>query len=312
MSIRAKLVSTIMQRTVKRDLSAIKDVTTLRRKADRIAKLSESIPKNVSIKSQSINGVPCEWITPRGIDRNKVLMYLHGGGYVFGGPNTHRQLTSKLAIAAGMAVLLVDYRLAPENRFPAAIDDATSCYLWLLDNGFDSSKIALGGDSAGGGLTVATMINLKSRGVSLPCCAALMSPWLDLSSSGESVQLNAKSDAMLSPYALDVMTQHYLAHEDKEHPLASPLFADLSNLPPILVHVGSGEILLSDSERFINKVNDSGGKAFLKVWPKMPHVFQLFSSMIPESKKSITNLGEFIRHYSQHSAKKAAVVDSVA
>jgi acetyl esterase/lipase len=193
-----------------------------------------------------------------------------------------------------MRVLMVDYRLAPEDPFPAAVDDATNCYRWLVNEGFDPERIAIGGDSAGGGLAAALLVNLKNLGLPRPGCAILLSPWTDLSVSGESVKSNAKADVVLTERALVTMADHYLGERDRKAPLASPLFADLAGLPPILVQVGSTEILFSDSEAFVKKVKTAGGKVTLEIFPKMPHVFQVFAARIPEGRDAIKKLGQFL------------------
>ena len=296
MSIRAALISFIMRRTIKKQFDALEDVVAFRKTMSDSTKMSGSLPAKVTVTPQTINGILCEWVTLADTDQNKVLLYLHGGGYVFGSPESHRDLAWRLAETSGMRVLMVDYRLAPENPFPAAVDDALTCYRWLLDEGFEASRIAIGGDSAGGGLAAATLVNLKNFGLPQPSCAILLSPWVDLTTSGDSIESNAQADAMLTPKSLDKMAQLYVAGRDLEAPLASPIFADLSGLAPMLIHVGSTEILLSDSERLTDRVNAAGGSAELEVWPRMPHVFQVFASRIPEGVSAVNKLGDFLRN----------------
>lgn len=297
MSIRASILSFLLKRMVKKQFANMDDVVALRNRMADSAKLGGSIPTSVSTTPQTINGVPCEWVTLEDTDQNRVLLYLHGGGYVLGSPDSHRYLAWKLAEASGMRVLVVDYRLAPENPFPAAVDDATNCYRWLLDDGFNPKYIAIGGDSAGGGLAAATMVQLKNLGLPQPNCGILLSPWADLSLSGPSIESNADADVMLTRAALEGMATHYLDERDRKAPLASPLFADLTGLPPLLIHVGSTEILLSDAEQLAEKLNEHGGAARLEIWPKMPHVFQMFGSRIPEGRKAIDSLGEYLREH---------------
>ena len=294
MSIRASLISFILRRTLKKQFDTIDDVIAFRQKMDEAGDLGGATPSNVSIVPQLINNIPCERVTTEGTDQNRVVMYLHGGGYVFGSPASHRGLAWRLAENTGARVLMVDYRLAPEDPFPSALEDATQCYRWLLEEGFESKSIAIGGDSAGGGLALACLVNMKNLGLSLPACGILLSPWLDLSASGESVEKNADKDAMLTPKALNIMAGHYLGGLDRTAPLASPLFADLSGLPPLLIHVGSGEILLSDPEACVKKIEDSKGEVSLKIWPNMPHVFQVLASRIPEGKVAIKELSAFV------------------
>jgi len=295
MSIRASLISFILKRTLKKQFDTVGDVVSFRQKMADAGDLGGKTPGRISITPQTINGVSCEWVTSEQTDQNRVLIYLHGGGYVFGSPESHRGLAWRLAEESCMRVLMVDYRLAPEHPFPAALDDATTCYRWLLDEGFASDEIAIAGDSAGGGLALAALVNMKNLGLNLPRCGFLLSPWVDLSASGSSVESNAAADVMLTPNALHTMAQHYLGELDRKAPLASPLFADLSGLPPLLIHVGSTEILLSDAERLKDKILAAGGEVTLKVWPKMPHVFQVFASRIPEGIDAIKELSNFLK-----------------
>ncbi|MFP6809098.1 MAG: alpha/beta hydrolase [Pseudomonadales bacterium] len=297
MSIRAKFISFMIRRTMKGQFDDIRDdIEGFRNRMAGADGMASKIPSEVSIEKVVVAGINCEWVCYDGSDAHRVLMYLHGGGYVFGGLDSHRDIAWRLSQESGMKVLNVDYRLAPENLFPAALDDATACYRWLLDEGYKASQIAIGGDSAGGGLTLATMVHLKSLGVELPAGAILISPWLDLTASGDSVTSNDKADPMLSGGALKSFADMYLGKLDKKAPLASPLFADLSNLPAMLIHVGSTEVLLSDSTRLVEKTKEAGGDAVLEIWPKMPHVFQVFAARIPEGKEAIKKFGEFLKN----------------
>lgn len=285
-----------MRGTVKRIFAKTDNAKELRERMAKFAKMMPKLPHEVSVDPVACNDVPCEWVTWAGADETRVVMYLHGGAYVFGGPEEHRDFAWRLSKASGMRVLLVDYRLAPENPFPAAVDDATACYRWLIEQGYGPSSIAIGGDSAGGGLTLATLINLKNLGVPLPNCGILLSPWTDLSGSGDSVDLNARADPMLTPAALHRFAKMYVGQLDVKAPLASPLFADLTALPPLMVMVGSTEILLSDAERLADKIREAGGEVMLEVWPRMPHVWPLFAARIPEGREAVDKLGEFIDH----------------
>jgi len=294
MSIRAGILRFMMRHTIKKQFDDIDDVQAFRERMMASANMMPKVPHNVSVVPVAMGGVPCEWITNDGTDQDRVLMYLHGGGYVFGGLDSHRDIGWRLAEASRMRVLLVDYRLAPEHPFPAALEDVTACYRALMEQGFRPSHVAIGGDSAGGGLAVATMVNLKNLGLSLPNGCILLSPWTDLSASGDSIAQNAAADPMISGNALEKMAAFYLGERDRRAPLASPLFADLTGLPPTLIHVGSTEMLLSDSQRLADKLREAGGEVLLDVWPKMPHVFQVFASRIPEGKRAIAQLGEFL------------------
>ncbi len=294
MSIRATLISLVMARTIRPLFDSIEDVGGFREKLSKAAGLNPGLPERVSVTKDVIAGVPCEWLRIEPSRPARVLMYLHGGGYVSGGADSHRNLAWRLAEAASMSVLLVEYRLAPEHPFPAGLEDATACYRQLLEQGYGADDIAVGGDSAGGGLTLALLLNLKNLGLPLPDRGILLSPWLDLSMSGDSLVSNASSDVMLTPKALRTCAALYLGQRDSQAPLASPLFGDLRGLPPLLVHASTTEVLLSDAERLVHMVEAQGGDIQLSLWKKMPHVFQVFAGRIPEGQEAIRQLGEFL------------------
>jgi acetyl esterase/lipase len=293
MSIRASLLSLFMRLTIKKQMATLDDPVAFR---ERSRVLRAKIPESVKFRPVDAGGVPSEWVEWQGApEEDSVILYFHGGGYVFGDPDSHRDIAWRLGKESGSKVLVVDYRLAPEHRFPAAVDDAASSYRWLLQQGFAPDRIAVAGDSAGGGLAVALMVTLKNLGIDLPKVAVLMSPWVDLAMTGTSMVDNAKSDAMLSPEAISIFASYYLGDTNPKAPLASPVFADLSGLPPTLVLVGSKEVLLSDSETLVEKIHTAGGDARLSVWPKMPHVFPILASVIPEGKKAVLDMADFLR-----------------
>ena len=209
--------------------------------------------------------------------------------------DSHRDIACRLARTAGVRALLVDCRLAPEHRFPAPVEDATAVYQWLLENGQAAEQLMVAGDSAGGGLSMALMVNLKTLGLPLPRAAVLMSPWTDLANTGESVARHAAADAMISPEAVEKFASLYLNGQDPTNPLASPHYADLSGLPPVQVLVGSEEVLLSDSERLVSGIKAAGGSAEIAIWPKMPHVFPVLAGVIPEGRQAIEDMSGFIR-----------------
>lgn len=296
MSIRAQLMSFLIRRTIKKPLEAIADdVAGFREQMANAGKMSPKIPEDVMVEPVDAGGIPCEWVSKDMVQDGKAILYLHGGGYVFGNLDGYRDLAWRLSAETGVRVLIADYRLAPEYPFPAAVEDATACIRWLMSQEYDPSDIVIGGDSAGGGLAVATMVNLKNLGIKQPAGAFLLSPWVDLACSGDSMAKNAKEDCMLSPVSLNAMADLYLGEHDHRAPLASPLFADLSGLPPSVIHVGSTEVLLSDSERLADKFKAAGGESVLEIWPKMPHVFPVFAARIPEGKQAIEKIGEFVK-----------------
>jgi phosphinothricin tripeptide acetyl hydrolase len=288
-SIRAGLVSIFLRRTLKKQMATFVDPAEVRQSP---SLPGGGIPKNIEVTEVDAAGVPAEWVSPE--NPTGTLFYLHGGGYVFGGPDSHRDIACRLAVATGLRVLLLDYRLAPEHPFPAALDDSVAAYHWLLESGVEPDQLAIAGDSAGGGLSVATMVRLKALGRPLPKAAVLISPWADLAATGESVQANAAADAMISPEALDRFATLYLGEHDRKDEFASPLYADLSALPPTLVLVGSHEVLRSDSDRLVDGIRGAGGRADLSVWPKMPHVFPILAGIIPEGRKAIAEMAAFL------------------
>ena len=254
------------------------------------------IPADVKREKVSAGGVPAEWVVAENADPDRVILYLHGGGYVIGSINTHRELGSRLSRAAAARVLLIDYRLAPEHPHPAAVDDAVAAYRWLLSQGVNPSRMAIGGDSAGGGLTVATLVAVRDAGLPLPAAGVCLSPWVDLEGIGESMTTKAAADPMVQRDGLLKMAAAYLAGQNPRTPLASPLYADLSGLPPLLIQVGTAETLLDDSTRLAERARKSGVQVTLEPWEDMIHVWQAFASLLPEGRQAIDRIGEFVKH----------------
>lgn len=240
-------------------------------------------------------GVPAEWVSAPGCDTGRAILYLHGGGYAIGSLNTHRRLAYDISAASAAKVLLIDYRLAPEHPFPAAVDDAAAAWRWLLQQGFSASRLAIAGDSAGGGLTIATLVNLRDKKLLLPACAVALSPWVDLEGLGNSIATRAAQDPMVQKDGLMWMAKMYLAGQDPKTPLAAPLHADLKDLPPVLIQVGSAETLLDDAIRVAEKMHAAGVDARLAIWPNMLHVFPLFAPILSEGRDGCIEIGNFIR-----------------
>ncbi len=253
------------------------------------------IPEDVSVTPAIAGGVPAEWVAAPRVATERVLLYLHGGGYVIGSPATHRGVAASLSAAADCRVLSLDYRLAPENPYPAAVEDACAAYRWLLAEGVAPQKIALAGDSAGGGLTLATLIALRDAGDALPGAAVPISPWTDMQATGESMQTNLKNDPMVEPGGLMGMAKMYLGNADPTQPTAAPLHGDFTGLPPLLIQVGALETLLDDATRVAAKARAAGVDVTLEVWPEMVHVWHLFAPMLPEGRAAIARIGEFLR-----------------
>jgi monoterpene epsilon-lactone hydrolase len=242
-------------------------------------------------------GVPSERVSWKGMDAGRVVLYLHGGGYVFGSPRTHRDLAWRIARACAAQLLVLEYRRAPEHPHPAAVEDAVSAYRWLLDSGTDHSCIAVMGDSAGGGLTLVLLQQLRDRKIPLPACAVCMSPWADLTCSGTSMKENSRKDPVLPPHLVAGFARHYAPEKDLSLPSVSPLFGDFSGLPPILIHVGTDEVLLDDSRRVAEKASKTGSAVELKIWPKMIHVVQALAFLLPQARQAIQEIGSFVERH---------------
>lgn len=243
----------------------------------------------------SANGVPGEWIIPSGVGSDRVIYYLHGGAYNAGSSRSHRALAANIAAAAQARALVIDYRLAPEHPYPAALEDALSAYQWLLQKNIPPQHIVVAGDSAGGGLTIALLIALRERNLPLPAAAVVMSPWTDLTASGESWQNNAHQDYLINAQKLKEAARLYLGKAKPQDPLASPLYGDLHGLPPLLIQVGSEEILLSDSTRLAENARNAGVEVTLEIWEGMQHVWHFAANILPEARQAIEKIGKFIR-----------------
>ncbi len=221
------------------------------------------------------------------------VLYLHGGGYVSGGPVYYRHFTWRIANAAKAHIWALEYPLAPENPFPVALGDAVAAYDWLADQPAVRELFVMG-DSAGGGLILCLLLRLRDGGTPLPRAAVSMSPWTDLALTGASLTENAASDPMLTARDLPSLARCYLAGADPRHPYASPLYGDTSGLPPVLIQVGSDEILLDDAVRMAEKLRQHNAQSRLEVWPRMPHGFQLFVPVLPEAHQAIARIGRFL------------------
>ena len=250
---------------------------------------------NTSIKQVEANGVPGEMVSADGASEDAVTLYLHGGGYVIGSPKTHRELARRLSTETGGSVLVIDYRLAPENPFPAAVEDAVSAYCWLLETGRQPEGLSIAGDSAGGGLAVATLVSLKDQGIPLPSCGVFISPWVDMEVIGESMSTRAHLDPMIQRDGLVTMGQTYLNGADPRSPLAAPMYADLSGLPPLLIQVGTRETLYDDAIRLACQAVQSGVKTSFEPWDEMIHVWHLFAPLLDEGQQAIERIGGFVR-----------------
>ena len=253
-------------------------------------------PEGARCEAVDASGVPAEWTDADGVLQDAAIVYVHGGGYVMGGVDTHRQLCVNLSRAAGVRVLSVDYRLAPEHPFPAAVEDAVRAVQFVHDQGISPERVIIAGDSAGGGLTAATLLALRDRGIALPAGGVMISPWVDLTMSGDSVDEREDVDPMVSRKQLEVCRAAYLdADTDPKTPLASPLYADLAGLPPLLIHVGTAECLLDDARQFAEAAQRAGVDVEYEAWDEMIHVWHTFAGMLPEADQAIEKVGAFVQ-----------------
>jgi epsilon-lactone hydrolase len=272
-----------------------KPLDQLREKLVKDTKFLKS-PNDVEITPVYAAGVLAEWLTPAHSVSDKVIIYLHGGGYVMGSPATHRSLVARLAKSFGIRALSIDYRLAPEHPFPAALEDSLAAYKWVIDQGISPENILIAGDSAGAGLSLATLLSLRDDHHPLPAMALCISPWTDLTLTGESITTCAKIDPYIS-HDLLKLGAHYVGGNDPLHPHISPFYADLKGLPPLLIHVGTDEVLLSDSTRLAKVAEDAGVEVNLKVWDRMWHDFHLWAPYIPEANQAIEEMSTFVKKH---------------
>lgn len=252
------------------------------------------LPEGMRVEQVSVNDVPAEWLSPALADTRGVLLYLHGGAYILGSLQSHRDLVARLSAAAGIPALLIRYRLAPEHVFPAALDDALTAYQWLLDQGYSAEHIMLSGDSAGGGLTLALLQTVRDRHLPQPAGAALFSPWTDLTGSVRSRRTREAVDPIFSGDGINALAHFYAGTENLSNPLLSPVYADLHGFPPLRIDVGRDEVLLDDSLLIAEHARVANVPVELTVWDDMWHVFQLYASILPEGQQSLEKMGSFI------------------
>lgn len=251
-------------------------------------------PEGVAFTPVDANGVAAEWTVADGARDDVAIVYLHGGGYAMGSVDTHRGLCARLSRASRARVLSVDYRLGPEHPHPAAVDDAVAAVRFVRESGFAPERTAVAGDSAGGGLTLATLVALRDAGDPAPAAGLCISPWTDLALSGETIATKAEEDPILRGADLALMADAYLAGRDPKTPLASPLYAELTGLPPLLLQVGSAEILLDDSVRVADRARAAGVETELRIWPQMFHVWHAFADILPEGQQAVDEMAAFL------------------
>lgn len=310
-SLRARLVNSFLRLSVRRRWRPGLGIAEIRARVARTDALLARRPPDIAIEATTAGGVPAEWIGDARLAERGIVLYLHGGAWCLHLPNTYRKLMAQLSQLTGMRILLPDYRLAPEHPFPAGIDDCLAVYRWLVEQGHALRPLALAGDSAGGSLTLVTLMRAREAGLPMPRCAALLSPSTDLTMSGPSARYNAKADPMFSPAAVDLLQDLYCPGADRANPTISPLFGRWQGLPPLLFHAGSTEMLLDDSVRAHDRARQAGVDAGIEVFVGMPHVFQVFE-LIPESRPALTAIAEFIVARTTRAAIQAPPVEATS
>ncbi|NPE51979.1 alpha/beta hydrolase [Dickeya dadantii] len=277
-------------------LDQLIDVADVRMTFDALGGPDEN-PLDVSVTRVNAGGVPAEWIDVAGGDASHVIVYLHGGAYVAGRPAIYRSFVTALCRAANCRALVIDYRLAPEHPFPASLEDAQRCYAWLLQQGVTAENMVIVGDSAGGGLALSTLVSLRDGGHSLPMAGVLLSPWTDLTLQSDSHVTKIGEDPILTRLFLEKSREHYLGeHDNASNPLVSPLYANLVGLPPLLVLVGTAEILLDDSVLLAQKAREAKVEVDLIRGEDMIHTWPFFISAFPEALEAVQRIGKYIHH----------------
>lgn len=278
----------------------------LREQLEQFASVAPT-PKWAEVRRAGDAPLPTEWVTSERAEHERVVLHLHGGAYLMGSAKTHRGMAAVLSRVARARVAVPDYRLAPEHRFPAALDDAVASYRWLVDDhGIAPSRIAVSGDSAGGGLAISLMVRLREEGAPLPACYVGMSPWTDLAGTGDSMTAMNGVDPWLRADLVVPAARGYVGPDfDLDHPLVSPLYADLHDLPPMLVHSGTEEILYDDGRRLVERAREAGVEASFAAFDGLWHVFQAFPGL-PETRRSLREIGAFIRRHTDAAANCAA------
>ena len=305
MSLQLIAMDLLLRFQVKRRFRKAPDVMTLRPIMEAQEPMSARLPAEITARQIELGGVPTEKLTATGVATGGAIFYIHGGGWVAGSPRTHRPLTWRLASKLGMPVYAVDYRLAPEHFFPAGLDDCVAAYRALIET-VPPSSVAVGGDSAGGNLALALALRLKAEGIPLPAAFFCLSPATDLAATGKSVHTNAKSDALFVEPMMHTLEPRYAPGVDPREPFLSPLYGDVTGLPPTIFQVGATEMLLDDSVRMAHKMEAAGVTVKLDVWPKVPHVWHLMADILPEARRAIDDLVSFIRVHINTSGHVAA------
>jgi epsilon-lactone hydrolase len=294
MSLQAELVRVWLRWSMKRSNHPNVTIQERRREIAAYERRVPRPPRRFEMAQRKLSGVPAMRVSRRDAETDRHILFLHGGGYVTGSPALYRHILWRFAAAARARVAAIDYRLAPEHPFPAALDDAVAGWQGLLAEGADPRRCAVMGDSAGGGLALALLLRLRDMSAPLPGAAVAISPWTDLAMTGTSLGRNATSDPMENPDDVPFLARCYLGEADPMTPYASPLYGNPRGLPPTLIQVGGDEILLDDSVRMAQRMQAAGCKVELEVWPRMPHVWHAFAPIMPEARRAIARIGAFV------------------
>lgn len=290
-SLAARVMDVAVRALIKRRVEGVTDVEKIRKVMEK--PWSPFLPKGVRIEPSTAPGLVGEWLTPEDHAPRRTILYLHGGGYVACSPKTYRSLTTWLAARSRAKVFALDYRLAPEHPFPAALNDAVAAVRALYARGVAPAALGIAGDSAGGGLTLSLLQALKEAGDPLPAAAALISPWTDLTGSGETIRTNAESEAMLPSSMVIPTGKMYAGGLPLDDPRVSPLFSDLKGIPSLLVQVSDSEILFDDAKRLVERAREAGVAVEFEVWDGLPHVWQLGVPMVPEARVAVGGIGAY-------------------
>ncbi len=274
-------------------------IPDFRREVEKSSKLFGKLPPKIEVSPVTIDGISAEWILPSSAVKDKALLYFHGGGYVSGTCSTHRGHVAKFVKGSGTGALLFEYRLAPEHPFPAALQDSVTAYRWLLGEGISPSHIVFVGDSAGGGLALATLVALRDQDIPLPSAAVALSPWTDLKCSGESYRTKFKADPLAPLESWTVFSHYYVKDSDPYNPRISPVYGELSGLPPVLIYVGENEVLLSDSTGFAEKAKSARVDITLKIGKGMFHCYPICAPLFPEARQAMDEICAFIKTHLQ-------------
>jgi acetyl esterase/lipase len=266
------------------------------------------LPEDIEHKTIRVADVPCVWLVPQNSPTDQALLYLHGGAFMFGLSSLHIEMLAHLANAMNSRVLAVDYRLAPKYSYPAALDDCIAVYRWLLAEGFAAEEIAIAGDSAGGNLTLTSLLRLRDSGDPLPAAAACLSPVADLTGAGR--QMPIDHDPLLHPRMMRKANRSYIGQDDARNPLISPIFGDWHGLPPLLIHAGEDEILRDDAIRCEKKAKEAGVDVRLEIYPHMWHVWQLFPEL-PEAERSLADIGQFLKSHLDPTHHRASNLETI-